>query len=104
MRECIRRELSQCWPFHQHPDLWRYQLWSSQSDSNFYLPGESDRRLIQPGFLGIPYIRGDNLVERKAMLRFLELVGILLSLDRELTSALFAEKRYVRDRNVEAGC
>ncbi len=96
MRECIRRELSQCWPFHQHPDLWRYQLWSSQSDSNFYLPGESDRRLIQPGFLGIPYIRGDNLVERKAMLRFLELVEYSSALIASSQAPCLLKKRYVQ--------
>ncbi len=52
----------------------------------FYLSGESDRRLIQPLLLGISYVRGDNPVERKAMVSFLELVAVLLSLDRELTA------------------
>ncbi len=88
LRECIRRKFSQCWPFHQRRDLWRpLALFDSESDSFFfYLSGESDRRLIQPLLLGISYVRGDNPVERKAMVSFLELVAVLLSLDRELTA------------------
>ena len=113
--ERISCQLSESWPLHQRRHLLQRNAYRSESgilgaqkgqrieqapnNAPPYLAVERDRRLIKPGLLRVPDVRGDDLVERQVLSSVrLELHPVFLGFDGQLTAHGILD---VKDRRIQ---